>query len=252
MACGIYKITNLITQKSYIGQSINIQKRWTKEKNKAFNPESNEYNKTLSKAFRKYGIKNFKFEILEECDIKDLDVKEKHFIKVYNTYFNGYNETTGGNQGNCNNCSKISKEDLIQIYELLLTTNIPQNEIAQRFNVGQDVISTINQGKSRRLEGYNYPLRNNRKEKKYCCDCGKEITYEAIRCMSCEKIRQRKVENRPNRVLLKEMIRIEPFTKIAQKYGVSDNAIRKWCINYNLPSTKKQINSYSDKEWNLI
>lgn len=70
--------------------------------------------------------------------------------------------------------------------------------------------------------------------------------------MSCEKIRQRKVENRPNRVLLKEMIRIEPFTKIAQKYGVSDNAIRKWCINYNLPSTKKQINSYSDKEWNLI
>ena len=51
---------------------------------------------------------------------------------------------------------------------------------------------------------------------------------------------------------LKNKIRNFPFTKIAEEQNVSDNAIRKWCIGYNLPSKKKEINSYSDEEWDLI
>ena len=37
------------------------------------------------------------------------------------------------------------------------------------------------------------------------------------------------------------MIRTMPFTVIGQQFGVSDNAIRKWCKKYNLPSTKEEI-----------
>ena len=48
------------------------------------------------------------------------------------------------------------------------------------------------------------------------------------------------------------MIRVEAFTSIAKRFGVSDNAIRKWCDKYNLPRTKKEINSYTDEEWNNI
>lgn len=73
-------------------------------------PSSHEYNKTLSKAFRKYGLDNFTFEILEECDIDLLDEREIYYITLYDTYFNGYNETTGGNGGNMNAYQKISKE----------------------------------------------------------------------------------------------------------------------------------------------
>ena len=51
---------------------------------------------------------------------------------------------------------------------------------------------------------------------------------------------------------LKELIRKFPFTQIGKKYGVSDNAIKKWCIAENLPKTKVEINSYSDKEWELL
>ena len=51
---------------------------------------------------------------------------------------------------------------------------------------------------------------------------------------------------------LKQLIRQIPFTTIAKQYSVTDNAIRKWCDNYNLPRTKKEINSYSDEIWELI
>jgi hypothetical protein len=48
MSCGIYKITNKLNNHSYIGQSINIENRWSDEKSRAFNPNSEEYNSTLS------------------------------------------------------------------------------------------------------------------------------------------------------------------------------------------------------------
>jgi uncharacterized protein YjcR len=43
---------------------------------------------------------------------------------------------------------------------------------------------------------------------------------------------------RPNRDELKQLIRTLPFTKIGKMFGVSDNAIRKWCNAYNLPRKK--------------
>lgn len=251
MSCGIYKITNKVNNHSYIGQSINIENRWTKEKSRAFNPNSEEYEKTLCRAFRKYGLDSFTWEILEECSQKELDQKEKYYIQLFNTYFNGYNETTGG-QNSCNSQSKISKQQLLEIYDLLQNSNISQGNIAKQFNVGQDVISTINHGKSRRLEGYTYPLRNNRRKKRYCCDCGKELSdNKSIRCSACNHLKDRKVA-RPDRNELKNLIRGQTFTSLGKKFGVNDNTIRKWCRGYSLPSTKRDINSYSDEEWNLI
>lgn len=51
---------------------------------------------------------------------------------------------------------------------------------------------------------------------------------------------------------LKLKIRKYPFTYIAKEYSVTDNAIKKWCIKYQLPSKKSEIKKYSDKEWNNI
>lgn len=48
------------------------------------------------------------------------------------------------------------------------------------------------------------------------------------------------------------MIRTKPFTSIAKDFGVSDSTIRKWCDKYKLPRTKKEINNYTDEEWNNI
>ena len=51
---------------------------------------------------------------------------------------------------------------------------------------------------------------------------------------------------------LKNLIRTTPFTIIATQYGVSDKTISKWCEAEGLPSRKKDINSYSNTEWEKI
>ena len=71
MISGIYKIENKLNGKIYIGKSVNILERFNTHKRNAFNTKSLEYDKVLYKAFRKYGIENFDFEIIEECIDKD-------------------------------------------------------------------------------------------------------------------------------------------------------------------------------------
>lgn len=84
---GIYKITNLINR-----QSVDIEKRWLS----AFNVNNSSYNYPISCAFRKYGIDNFQFEVLEECLRNQLNEREKYWIAQYDTFYNGYNQTLGG------------------------------------------------------------------------------------------------------------------------------------------------------------
>ena len=100
MSCGIYKITNQINGKCYIGQSINIQQRWKDERCGAFNPSDVEYNSIKSRAFRKYGLNNFTFEILEECETNELNELEALYANLYNSYVpNGYNVAICGDVG---------------------------------------------------------------------------------------------------------------------------------------------------------
>ena len=96
--CGIYKITNKINGKVYIGQSQDIYKRWYDHKKEC---RKKRKDIVLYCAFTKYGIENFSFEIIEECALEELDDKEKFYIKKYNSYIdwentNGYNMTIGG------------------------------------------------------------------------------------------------------------------------------------------------------------
>ena len=88
---GIYKITNLINGKMYIGQSIDIEKRW--EEHKFY---SGKENTAIQSAFKKYGISNFSFEVIEECLREELDAKEIYWIAKYDSFNNGYNLTQGG------------------------------------------------------------------------------------------------------------------------------------------------------------
>lgn len=77
-------------------------------------------------------------------------------------------------------------------------------------------------------------------QKYYCVDCGVEITYWGTRCKKCSAMHCRKVE-RPNIEELFNMLNSNNgnFTKVAKHYGVSDNAVRKWCKYYKLPSKSK-------------
>lgn len=86
------------------------------------------------------------------------------------------------------------------------------------------------------------------KKQNICVDCGKPVRADVKRCSECEHKRQRKTDW-PQRDELKQLIRQETFASIGRQFGVSDNAVRKWCKKYNLPFTKNIIKSYSDEEW---
>lgn len=93
MSCGIYKIENLINGKVYIGQSIEIERRFKKHL-------TAKDNTIIHKAIRKYGKENFSLQILEECDITLLDDRESYWINYYNSIIpNGYNMINGGSNG---------------------------------------------------------------------------------------------------------------------------------------------------------
>ena len=92
----IYKATNKINGKSYIGQTSR-----TLEKRKKGHLKGSQLQNTKSyfhKAIKKYGIDNFVWEILLET-FEDLDTKEKYYIRTFGTFGNGYNLTTGGEGG---------------------------------------------------------------------------------------------------------------------------------------------------------
>jgi len=95
----IYKITNIITGKCYIGETIqhNYQRRWQKHLNSL---KYKEGCPLLKSSMKKHGVENFKFEILIICFDQDLVQYEKEYIKKYNSQVpNGYNILSGGQIG---------------------------------------------------------------------------------------------------------------------------------------------------------
>jgi len=92
--CGIYMIENHITGKKYIGQSVNISKRF---KNHIYELLKNIHpNSHLQRAWNFYGQNSFSFEILCECKPEELDNKEIYYILLGNSIKDGYNQVDGG------------------------------------------------------------------------------------------------------------------------------------------------------------
>ncbi len=89
---GIYKITNQINGKAYIGLSVDIKKRIKQHKD----IENNSTNKNLYWAFKEYGIENFSFEIIKECEPSKLGYWERKLIEEHDTFKSGYNSSLGG------------------------------------------------------------------------------------------------------------------------------------------------------------
>lgn len=93
---GIYKITNTLNNKCYIGQSVNVADRWKQHAKCGLGIDTPAGNK-LYKAMLEDGLHNFAFELIEKCSASELNEKEKFYIELYQSKEFGYNGT-GGNK----------------------------------------------------------------------------------------------------------------------------------------------------------
>ena len=90
----IYKIKNIINSKEYVGCTITtLKKRFEEHAWRCINSDSNT---KFCNSIRKYGIENFNIELIQECDVKVIYEREKHFINEYDTFNIGLNSTIGG------------------------------------------------------------------------------------------------------------------------------------------------------------
>lgn len=94
--CGIYKITNQETGECYIGQAVDVRRRWMDHCKAGLGIDTPKGNQ-LYAAMIEYGLDSFSFELLLECEPSQLNEKEKYFIKLYNSDAIGYNISKGVN-----------------------------------------------------------------------------------------------------------------------------------------------------------
>lgn len=91
----IYKITNDINDKVYIGKTLSsIEKRFQEHKHDSTRGRMEK--RPLYNAMNKYGCEHFQVELVEEAPIEELSDREKYWIEYYGSFKNGYNATIGG------------------------------------------------------------------------------------------------------------------------------------------------------------
>lgn len=201
----IYRYTNLINNKKYVGQTNNIDRRIREHKNNSFNSKSINYENKIHQAIRKYGYDNFKIDIIEVInDVTDYNIvneRERYWIKKEKSLLTqwGYNVLEGGK-----NCwrSFLTPDDVEKIKNMI-RDEISYSEIQQTYPISKTFISDINNGKYFFDEKEIYPL---------CKYRISDDIYDA---------------------LLEDLIKPElTFKELSIRYGISESTVKKF--NYGI------------------
>lgn len=133
----IYKITNKINGKSYIGQTIqNVKERFYQHC--ATKCSQTILNMVIHKALNKYGKSNFTIEVIEEVESTNLNDRERYWIRYYDSYNNGYNSTEGGQDG-IKLFKNLDTESIVREYK----SGKSLREIGRLFNVDKQTIKDL-------------------------------------------------------------------------------------------------------------
>ena len=164
----IYKITNLVNNKIYVGYTkYTPQSRFQEHWASRFQDNS-----ILHKAMIKYGKNKFKVEGLEEFNEEEKDWIERECFwinKLESQQPKGYNICEGGNKppihyGEDNVKSKLTKEQFNNLVQDLKNYNLEFGQLAVKYNLSQSQIERINKGEFRKIEDEDYPLRKMKRD----------------------------------------------------------------------------------------
>lgn len=127
---GIYKIVNIKTGKTYVGQSNDIKRRF-----KEHQTAGKRSRIPVDVAIQKYGKENFSYEVIEECALNELNERETYWITQLKSNIYGYNCNSGGNQasiGAQNGRAKLTEEDVKKI-RAAYAAHLKQKEVYEAF-----------------------------------------------------------------------------------------------------------------------
>ena len=190
----IYKITNDINDKIYIGQTINsIEYRFRSHINETNN--SDKQNK-FHQALLELGINHFKVEQIEECPNEQLNEREQYWIQYYDSVNNGYNTSWGGSTGNHYNRQKLLKlwndglniqkiHDLIGIDRGLLASILRQLGISDEEIKQRHYIANRTQSKNRAVYQINYLTGDIIKQWERIMDIERELKINHTAIVNC-------------------------------------------------------------------
>lgn len=143
-SCGIYKLVFKNTDKVYIGQSLNIQRRYSEHLYSLLHKTASG---KLKEAHNLFGLPDL--EILSECSLEELDIQEQECIEIYDSIENGFNSIhktdrivglQGHNHGSCIH----SKEELIAIMiNLIEYPDLSYKQISKKLNVSFNTVAQI-------------------------------------------------------------------------------------------------------------
>ncbi len=155
MKTGIYLLKFNGIDKVYIGQSVDIDRRYTIHLRKL---KQGSANTTLQKAYKLHGKPLL--EIVHLCDRSLLNIKEKEYFDKYNSINNGFNiaaEPSIHLEGPANGAAKYTKEQILEVFHLLLDITNLYKQIEEKTNVSLSTIRHISNGESHTWLSIEYP-----------------------------------------------------------------------------------------------
>lgn len=165
---GIYTITNLINNKIYLGKSSNLKRRLNNHKIALLSLRHE--NEHLQNSVNKYGIENFKFEILEEVSIEFLDSQENYWANLLNVH----NRNFGYNILNC------SPEGRTKVYDEELRYKLGNGQRGKKASKEtKQKMSESRKGKAIHSEEFKNKLSNRAKNAKISEETRKKMSESA-------------------------------------------------------------------------
>lgn len=254
----IYKITNKVNGKVYIGQTrYTVEARWKQHQHK----QDKTY---FHNAIRKYGVDSFTVETLEECDVELLNEREIFYISKYNTFDYGYNLTIGGD-GN----KRLVLDDKYDEIKALYLSGFSSNKIATLFKVDKSSIVKILKSLGVKIRSNKLSINNQEflelvqdyqsghslksLAKRYDCDgkaMGEFLKRKGIdlRC----KYSILKDEESQNNLINDYLDGRLKLSEIQNKYHCSYNTLLKILSIHGIHKGKKHFKLTSDECLNLI
>ncbi len=210
----IYRYIKVDTNETvYVGRTNNLpRRRMDHEEYEPYQMGRSPYNYPLSRGIRKYGVKNYRCEVVEDnLTYEESLERERYWIKYYNTYNDPskYNQTPGGEIIT----EPIYSDEVIEQVKKMLELGTSFKEIQQNTGISLTHISEINTGKRRRDDNHTYPINS--------MTCGRKLNSEQV-LEIIALLQQGKLSNR----------------EIGIKYNVCEGVITK----INLGKSYKQKN----------